>query len=339
MSGSSELKGKMLKVLITIDTETHAISPNWRQDRLAADMKRDLYGQIDGHAVGLEYQLKTLSQHRLKASFMVESLFAAVPEVGEQPLRDIVRQILSGGHEAQLHVHPEWLQHIPDIYVPHRSHLLCEYTAREQERILRFAAELLECSGAPWPVAFRAGGFAVNADTLAALARCGIRFDSSFNRTYEGNRCRLRAPEFPGHLTDYNGVQELPVAVFEDFVGHYRPAQLCACSTAEMVHALTTAEAAGWEYFVIVSHSFEMLTRRRHATKSPVIRWEVVERFERLCQFLGENRERFPTVLFAELDQSAAVPKPSLIHPYIKGRFMNTLSRFAQQAYSRIQTY
>lgn len=329
----------MLKVLITIDTETHAVSRNWRQDRLAADMQRDLYGQIDGHTVGLDYQLNMLSQHRLKANFMVESLFAAAPEVGEQPLREIVQAILSGGHDPQLHVHPEWLQHIPDVHVPYRNHLLCEYTAREQEAVVRFASELLERAGAPRPVAFRAGGFAANADTLAALARCGIRFDSSFNRTYEGGKCRLPPPKFPGHLTDYNGVQELPVAVFEDFVGHFRPAQLCACSTAEMIHALTTAEAAGWEYFVIVSHSFEMLARRRHATKSPVIRWDVVERFERLCQFLDQNRDRFPTIRFTELDQSAAVPKINLIEPYIKGRFVNTLSRFAQQAYSRLQTY
>ena len=74
----------MLKVLITIDTETHPIAGNWKEDRLAADMKRDVYGQIDGHAVGLEYQLSTLSKYGLKASFMVESLFAAVPEVGTQ---------------------------------------------------------------------------------------------------------------------------------------------------------------------------------------------------------------------------------------------------------------
>lgn len=117
----------MLKVLITIDTETHPIAGNWKQDRLAADMKRDVYGQIDDHAVGLEYQLDTLSKHGLKASFMVESLFAAVPEVGEQPLRDIVRAITTGGHDVQLHPHPEWIQYLPDLNVPHRSHLLRNY--------------------------------------------------------------------------------------------------------------------------------------------------------------------------------------------------------------------
>lgn len=329
----------MLKVLLTIDTETHPISRNWKEDHLAADMKRDLFGQIDGGTVGLDYQLKTLSAHGLKASFMVESLFAAVPEVGSEPLREIVRAIVSGGNDVQLHPHPEWLQYVPELAVPHRSHLLRNYSVEEQEQIIRFASLRLEEAGAPRAVAFRAAGFGANADTLAALGRCGVRYDSSFNRSYNGANCRLPAPAFPGHLTNYNGVQELPVAVFEDFFGHYRPAQICACSTTEMIHALTTAEAAGWEYFVIVSHSFEMLTRRRHPTKAPVVRWDVVERFERLCQFLGENRERFPMVRFADLAKTASVPSSNGTHPNIKGKLTNTFSRVMQQAVSRIQTH
>lgn len=329
----------MLKVLITIDTEAHPISQNWREDHLAADMKRDLFGQVDGYEVGLEYQLKTLSQHGLKASFMVESLFAGVPEIGEQPLREIVQAILSGGHDIQIHPHTEWVPYISEIGVPPRGHLLSTYSAAEQEAVIRFAGARLEQAGAPRPVAFRAGGFAANADTLVALARCGIRYDSSFNRTYGQKRCLSPPPKSAGHLTDYNGVQELPVAVFEDFVGHFRPAQLCACSTAEMLHALHAAEASGWEYFVVVSHSFEMLTRRRHRSKPPVIRWDVVERFERLCQFLAGNQQRFQTIRFSDLDDFVAVPSANGVYRDIKGKFTNTVSRVVQQAVSRIQTY
>jgi hypothetical protein len=329
----------MLKVLITIDTEAHPICPNWKEDHLATDMKRDLYGRVDGHEVGLEYQLKTLLHHDLKASFMVESLFAAVPEIGEKALREIVRAIMCGGHDVQIHPHTEWVPYIPDIGVRARSHLLSAYSAGEQEAIIRFAGARLEQAGAPHPVAFRAGGFAANADTLVALARCGIRYDSSFNCTYGQKRCLSPTPKSPGHLTDYNGVKELPVAVFEDFVGHFRPAQLCASSTAEIIHALHAAEASGWEYFVIVSHSFEMLTRRRHLKKPPVIRWEVVQRFERLCEFLASNRQRFQTVRFTDLDDLAAVASANGAYRDIKGKFTNTVSRVVQQAVSRIQTY
>ena len=329
----------MLRVLITIDTETHPIAGDWKKDHLAGDMKRDVYGQIDDSAVGLEYQLKTLSKHGLKASFMVESLFAAVPEVGEQPLQKIVHAIISGGHDVQLHPHPEWIPYVPDLNVPHRSHLLSSYPLAEQMAIIRYASLLLERAGAPRPVAFRAGGFAANMDTLLALENCGIHYDSSYNRSYLGDRCHLPPPKFVGHLTDYNGVQELPVAVFQDFMGHFRPAQICACSTDEMIHALISAEAAGWDFFVIVSHSFEMLARRRHATKPPVIRWDVVERFERLCQFLGANADRFPTIRLADLDKFSSLPMPDAPEVSIKGKLRNTVSRVAQQVRSRIETH
>ena len=329
----------MLKVLITIDTETHPIAGNWKQDRLAADMKRDVYGQIDGSTVGLEYQLSTLSKHGLKASFMVESLFAAVPEVGEQPLRDIVSAIISAGHDVQLHPHPEWIPHVPDLNVPHRSHLLSDYPLAEQTAIMRYASLRLEQAGAPRPIAFRAGGFAANPDTLLAMESCGLRYDSSYNRSYQGDKCLLPEPAFIGHLTNYSGVQELPVAVFQDFMGHFRPAQICACSGDEMIHALVSAEAAGWDFFVIVSHSFEMLARRRHPSKPPVIRWDVVQRFERLCEFLASNPDRFSTIRFADLDRFRTLPMPDAPEIGIKGKFLNTVSRVAQQAFSRIQTH
>jgi peptidoglycan/xylan/chitin deacetylase (PgdA/CDA1 family) len=328
----------MLRVLITIDTETYPISSDWKQDRLSADMKRDVYGQIDGHAVGLEYQLNTLSKHGLKASFMVESLFAGVPEVGEQPLRDIVRAITSAGHDVQLHPHPEWIAYVPDLKIPHRSPLN-RYPLAEQTAIIRYASLRLEEAGAPRPVAFRAGDFAANTDTLLALEDCGVRYDSSYNRPYMGDRCRLPQPRFTGHLTEYNGVQELPVAVFQDFMGHFRPAQLCACSADEMTHALISAETAGWDFFVIVSHSFEMLARRWHPSKPPVIRWNVVDRFERLCEFLATNADRFPTVRFADIDKFNSLPMPDAPEVSIKGKFLNTVSRVAAQAFSRIQTH
>ena len=329
----------MLKVLITIDTETHPIIGDWKRDRLAADMKRDVYGQVDGQAVGLEYQLSMLSKHGLKASFMVESLFAAVPEVGQKPLRDIVGAITAAGHDIQLHPHPEWIRYLPDLGVPYRSHLLSVYSLAEQTAITRYATLRLEEAGALRPIAFRAGGFAANADTLLALEDCGFRYDSSYNRSYLGDKCSLPQPRFVGHLTDYNGVQELPVAVFQDFMGHFRPAQICACSSEEMIHALISAEAAGWDFFVIVSHSFEMLARRRHPSKPPVIRWDVVERFERLCQFLGSNADHFTTIRFTDLDRFSHRPVKDEPEISIKGRFLNTVSRVAQQAFSRIQTY
>jgi hypothetical protein len=325
----------MLNVLFTIDTEAYPLTEKWRQDHLAADMKRDVHGEVGGRSVGLEYQLGIFARHHLKAVFMVESLFSAVPEVGPGPLKDIVRAIQAGGHDIQIHPHTEWIPHIPSFGVPYRSQLLRAYPLSEQEAIIRFAKARLEESGVVDPIAFRAGGFAANTDTLRALQRCGIKYDSSFNFCYQSDGTHLPEPEVYGNVTEYSGVQELPVAVFQDRPSHFRPAQLHACSDKEMIHALDAAERNGWDFFVIVSHSFEMITRRRHATKSPQVRQIVVERFEKICDFLGSNRQRFKTVGFSDLNLSVPT-KPSV---GIRGKLSNTAGRLLEQTVNRIQSF
>jgi hypothetical protein len=323
----------VLNILFTVDTEVFPLSERWKEDGLASDIKRDIYGEVDGRAVGLGYQLEMLKKHGLKASFMVESLFAAVPEVGIEPLKEIVRAIRAGGHDMQLHPHTEWIPHIPGFEVPYRSHLLHGYSLSEQEAIIRFAKKQFMEAGARTPVAFRAGGFAADANTLIALNRCGIKYDSSFNLFYvEDGKCKLPTPEFMGHVTDLNGVTELPVAVFEDWPAHVRHAQLCAVSSREMVHALEMAERAGWEFFVIISHSFEMLSHRRHATKPPIIRQAVVNRFERLCEFLGNNRDRFRTLGFSDLHSHVKLQEKE---KQIRGKLANTAGRTFSQAVNK----
>jgi hypothetical protein len=325
----------MLNVLFTIDTEVYPLTKNWREEALASDIRRDIYGEVEGGAVGLDYQLETFSKHGLKACFMIESLFSAVPEVGNGPLKEVVRAVAAGGHDIQLHLHTEWIPHMPNFGIPYRSHFLNEYPLIEQEALIRRAKHLLEEAGAPSPIAFRAGGFAANSDTMIALRRCGISHDSSFNLFYQRSNCKLPIPRFYGRVTEFDGVLELPVAVFEDRPSHFRHAQLCACSGAEIIYALDEAEKAGWDFFVIVSHSFEMLTNRWHPTRRPIIREAVVDRFEKICKHLGGNRERFKTVGFPDLHSSSMVEGPEAP---IRGKFLNTARRLVEQAAHRVQT-
>ena len=323
----------MLQILITIDTEAYPILTDWKADGLHRDIARDIYGKVDGREVGLDYQLRVFAENGLKANFMVESLFSGCPDVGPGPLEQIVSRILAGGHEVQLHPHTEWIPYVPALRMPYRSHLLREFPLQEQIEIIRFARQQLEAAGAPTPIAFRAGGFAANNDTLAALENCDVRYDSSFNPCYENAHLHLPMPRSYGQVTHFGSVQELPVTVFEDRPSHMRPAQLCAVSFAEMSLALESAERQGWEFAVIVSHSFEMIADRWNPKKSPIIRQRVVDRFERLCRFLSSNRDRFRTVGFSDLVlRHSADPVPD-----IKGNLLNTGARIFSQAVGRIR--
>jgi hypothetical protein len=110
------------------------------------------------------------------------------------------------------------------------------------------------------------------------------------------------------------GVHEFPIAFFRDWPGHYRHAQIGACSTAEMQSALLGAHRRGWRSFVILSHSFELLKGRRTRLRVGPDRL-VIRRFVELCRFLGENRTRFRSAVFSEQRswlKPLAVPESSV---------------------------
>lgn len=323
----------MLDVLITIDTEAHAIHRDWKFDNLQRDIRRDIEGLVDGRCVGLEYQLDVLAKNTLKATFMVESLFSAVPEVGPDPLKSVIRRIQDGRHDIQLHLHCEWIPYCPALCVPYRGYLQHYYNSSEQEQLISFASERLQECGASRPIAFRAGGFAADEATIHALQRAGFKYDTSFNIDFPG-KCKLPAPPSFGVSHKMFGIEEFPVAAFQDFPGHFRPAQICACSENEMTHALEHAEQSAWRHFVIVCHSFEALTGRWEGKLR--IRNEVVTRFEKLCAYLGSHSDRFRTIGFDDLE--AVHQDREDLPPAIKGNPLNTVSRMSQQALNRIRS-
>lgn len=322
-----------LRVLITIDTEVYPMLPDWRQDRLRRDLERDIYGEtVDGSPVGLLFQLEVFRRYGIKAVFFIESLFAHA--VGMEPLRRIVGLVREAGHEVQLHLHPEWLAWMERPPVPSAGrNLISQFDADEQLRLIGVALDTLRDAGADGVVAFRAGDFAANADTLAAVRSHGLRYDASMNRHYA-----YSLPEFAGHRDatqpfPLQGLCELPVAYWRTAPFGTRPAQFASSSLAELKAALNHAHARQWHSFVIVSHSFELLNKRRRRPARPVADAVVKARFVGLCRFLDRHRDRFVTAGFRDLPDGADAPpqKPPLPSPWPR-----TLLRMAQQAYRRV---
>jgi peptidoglycan/xylan/chitin deacetylase (PgdA/CDA1 family) len=319
-----------LEVLITVDTEVWPHTRGWRESQLAEDFERDIVGRTSAGAFGLEYQLQALQAHGLKAVFFVEALAASV--VGGEPLGRIVRTIQEYGQDVQLHAHIEWLNRLDAPPWPGvaRAQNFSQFPAEGQAAILRRALENLRAAGAFNVTAFRAGNFGANLDTLAALNAVGIAVDSSYNS------CLLRG-DWPGveprlwKPARICGVQEFPVSFFQDGPGHFRHTQLKACSWREMRRALTAAWRSGWRYFVIVSHSFELVKRRSDGKAPAKANPIAIRRFERLLKFLERESSRFQTTTFplAPVDTGAA-------GAILRGSWINTLGRYAEQALSRL---
>jgi len=322
----------MLNVFITIDTEVWPLLPDWRQAGLTRDIDRDIYGITPTGSYGILYQMDVLEQHGLKGAFFVEPLFAEV--AGRDRLGTIVGEIQGRGHEVQVHIHPEWLGWMNEPLLPGPNPAyLKDFSEHDQQFLISHALELLRNSGANRLCAFRAGDYAANFLTLRALSRLGIAFDTSHNTCYLNSRCGLDTKGPVLQPITLEGVCEIPVSYFRDGPRHYRHAQLAACSWPELRSSLVQAARRGWHTFVIVSHSFELLSKRRQHPDRPRPDRVAVRRFEQLCQFLGENRDRFRTAGFADLSP-ASFPETAPTAPLLSAPH-RTLWRMAEQLVRR----
>ena len=303
------------RVLLTVDTELM-----WGPHARGASWQENLALSYDAAGVGVPYQLRRLAEHGLKACFFVDPMPALV--YGIEPIRRMVAPILDAGQEVQLHLHPYWYglaRGEPPLFE------LTRFPPHQQRELIATARELLVEAGAPDPIAYRAGSFAVDLATIEALAALGIGYDSSHNGFEHPRPSAL--PLDPRQIapTLLNRVVEIPVTQIEQRPGSLRHLQICAVSFDEMRAALLHAADLRHPLVTIVSHGFELSTRDRKRS-NPVL----VRRFESLCRFLAGARERLPTAHFAEL---ADLPLDAQAEP-LSPRSLRTASRMAQQLWA-----
>jgi peptidoglycan/xylan/chitin deacetylase (PgdA/CDA1 family) len=315
-----------MNVLLTFDIEVWCKSWDELDSSFPGSFERYIYGRSRHGEYALPETLAILNRHGLQGVFFVEPLFAARFGIG--PLERIVSLIRAAGQQVQLHLHPEWTDEALQPLIPNcsskRQHL-CYYSQDEQTALIGHARALLEAAGSGPLCAFRAGSYAANRDTFAALRRNGLRLDTSLNRCHAVSGADLAQHWTSDAPFRIDGVSSYPVTVFKDGFGRLRPAQVGACSANELRDALSSAESAGNPAFVIVSHNFEML---RAGSSKPD--WVVARRFEALCAYLAGAPQRFKVRGFGddlELPATTAAMPTSLP----SARVLSTAQRHAQQ--------
>lgn len=276
------------RIFLTVDTELA-----WRHHarRLSPD---EIYARsIEPAGVGLSWQLATLRENGLKACFFVDPAPAHV--YGIDLIRKIVTTILDAGQDVQLHFHPGWYGASASDRTLAAPNNLIDYGATEQRDLLARAKDQLMAAGAPEPRAFRAGSYAANDASLAALRDIGIAHDSSFNAAWP-EISRIDLPPRTLAPLRHAGMNLFPVGFLEDRGKRARTLQICALSTEEMAGALQHACDHDHALVTIVSHSFELATRSGRRKNNGHVR-----RFEWLCRHLADNRETMPTIDSADL--------------------------------------
>lgn len=274
-------------VFLTVDTEFA-----WRHHAAGLDVDTIYDRSIEPAGVGLRYQLDRLADHALKACFFVDPMPALL--FGLAPVKRMVETILEAGQEVQLHLHANWTgAQVGDRGASHGPFRLHDYSLEEQRDLLLGGVELLVAAGAPMPIAFRAGDYAANDDTLRALADLGFVYDSSHNGARPAESRIALSPTQIAPIDHH--LVEVPVTVIEDAPGLWRTFQLCALSGAETAAALDHAVAADHAVVTIVSHGFELANRLGTRPNSVHVR-----RFDLLCELLAARTAELPTRHFAD---------------------------------------
>lgn len=314
-----------MDVHLTFDIEVWC--PGW--DRLdesfPASFERYVWGRSRRGEYALPETLKILRRHGLTGTFFVEPLFSA--RFGRRHLRTITSLIGEAGQDIQLHLHPEWtdeLAHAPIADTSQKRQHLTYYNRQEQTELIGFGRSLLEEALGHQVQAFRAGSFAANLDTFHALRANGLLADSSLNECHDHARGSLPPAGAWATHREIEGVHSFPVTVFDDGLGRRRPAQVGACSLAEMRQALEAAHAGGARHFVIVSHNFEMLKPGSSEPDSIVVR-----RFEGLCRWLAQQAGRLNTCALPAAPHSApgGETRPAIGLLATAGRYAEQLAR------------
>jgi hypothetical protein len=312
-----------MDVYVTNDVEIWCNGWDNLDKEFPSAFKRYIYGETSHGNFGLPFQLELLARHDLKSVFFVEPLFAT--RFGEVYLAEVIQLIQQAGQEVQLHLHPEWtdeaqLQIIQNCQ--HKRQHLFMYSLEEQTALVKKAKQLLLDNGCEEVTAFRAGSFAANLDTLKALFANQLYIDSSYNPTLP--ECRLNEAD----LSAQDPLVEFPMTAFQDYPGHRRHLQLTACSFREIKHILLQAEKQQWDSIVILMHSFEFLNADKTQPD-----WVVIKRFEKLCKFLADNRDKFTTCGFSDVTLNKLGHRSGELN----SNWCNYALRVLEQAYRRLR--
>src|SRR3569623_3423867 len=151
----------------------------WRHHTAGGDLATQTARALEPAGGGVAHQLATLAKHDLKATCFVDPMPTMV--FGLDAIRPVVEASVEAGQEVQLHLHPNWAGARIDDVERHARFELIDYSLDEQRALIAGARDLLKACGAPDPVAFRAGSYAANADTLPGLAALGFAYDSRHN--------------------------------------------------------------------------------------------------------------------------------------------------------------
>ncbi|MHB9154364.1 MAG: polysaccharide deacetylase family protein [Endomicrobiales bacterium] len=315
---------KKTSCIITVDTETFS------RNGVVAPCESTIYGYCNGEKFGIERLMEICERRGYQATFFVD-----VPEhylFGKDTMAEICRLISSRRHDVQLHIHANCFPgHLPDFM--HR------YPYGEQREMIRESKALIEQWTGAAPIAFRAGAYAANLDTIRALAANGFKVDSSY--FYFHRYCELSRQldnRFKNNVFTIGPVLEIPVTIYKMvdwyIYREYSKIDINACTAEELCHVIGKMSGHS-EVLIFFLHSFSFL-RLNDRSRSFVPALDTLHKFDAVLDFIS-RQEQIEVVTMSEYYRRALAARweqPGAEHLATSGfgkTFKRVAGRYVQQ--------
>lgn len=273
------------KVIFTIDVEGHV--GNEPIDRL-------IYGVTnDGECCGIDKIMDLLDVYKIRGLFFVD--IAEAWHYGEKKVANVLSHIKDRGHDVGVHIHPD---HMAD-----RSKLfLSDYTYEQQYTIIKKCTDFYCNVLNETPVAFRAGKYGANSDTLRILEQLGYKTD--FSQFYGQKWCHIQPPITKTHVKcTVNNLIEIPVTIYKSFssVLYSRYDKLDASTPILEFKTVINQIIKNNSYDIIVlfAHSFSFLKWRR-TPNNPRYSNKLYRKLEKQLKFI-QNTESLQMISLKEV--------------------------------------
>lgn len=237
------------RFILTIDTETFRVAGQ------LLPFETHHYAESPQGSFGVPRIMEICDRYDVKATFFTDVYMHH--HYGEADVADLCQRIHSAGHDLQLHAHTSWF---PDS----RSGFMNEFPLDRQIAIIAEGRELIEKWTGKAPVAFRAGAYGANLNTIHALRANRFIVDSSYfplHRNCELSR-QLNQPSlnFPFLV---EGIQEIPVTTYwlmnSELYRKNSKIDFNACSWKELRAVVGALARSELPYIVLFLHSFSFI--------------------------------------------------------------------------------
>ena len=322
-------------VYITIDVETSVGGALDNTNCQVVPLEKRIFCQQGNSEWGIGFISKELKRSGLNASFFLEVFASKV--FGDTVLKRASDIILENGNDIQIHLHPVFYRYadffknggeLPSITKEAWPDAMTTYDEKEQFHLLEEGINIFKRITGISPVAFRAGGYMANKTTLKCLSKVGIYLDTSFNPLYpwsfENDNFQMNRPNKCGD------VWSIPISVFKTHfpdTSSFKALEISSISFSEMRTVLETISKQSVGHIVIMLHSFSMVKPVDIAYSKIKPDKVVIKRFQKLLEYLNNNREVFRVSTFKELavhkesltiDQPGITPDIGYIKPVIR---------------------